>query len=671
MIERFNYRYYVLDEPSVPDSEYDRLMNELRKIEAEQPELVDPASPTQRIGAKADSAFPEVNHRLPMLSLDNAFSEKEVVQFDRRIRERLPAGMSCQFVCEPKLDGIAVSLTYHQGLLVKAATRGDGRTGEDITANVRAVKSIPLRLMGDGFPGLLEVRGEVFMPQSSFELTNQLAENNGDKVFVNPRNAAAGSLRQLDPKITASRDLDMCCYGLGYVEQGDIPDNHFAILQQFKQWGLKVNKEIQLVDDVDGCIRYYHAMLAKRAGLGYDIDGIVYKVNLRQQQELLGYVARAPRWAIAHKFPPQEEITRLLDVEFQVGRTGAVTPVARLEPVFVGGVTVSNATLHNMDEIQRLGVRVGDRVIVRRAGDVIPKVVSVALETDPDSASMPERRVIALPVHCPECQSKIVQIESEAVARCPGGLFCPAQRKEAIKHFASRKAMDIEGLGEKLVNALVEQKKLNTIADIYRLEVADLVKMERMGPKSSDNLISAIELSRRVDLNRFLFALGIREVGEATARELALHFGDFDAIKKASVEELEQVSDVGPIVANHIFTFFQQPHNLEVIEQLFELGVVIISPVLPDSVFSESASALSGKTVVLTGTLSAMSRDQAKDKLIALGAKVTGSVSKKTDLVIAGEAAGSKQTKAESLGIDIWAEDRLIEELAKSSQSET
>ncbi|PID44163.1 MAG: DNA ligase (NAD(+)) LigA [Proteobacteria bacterium] len=670
MIERYNFQYYVLDEPTVPDSEYDRLMNELREIESQNPSLVIDTSPTRRVGAKADSAFPEVTHRVPMLSLDNAFSEQDVARFARKISEKLPDDQACQFVCEPKLDGIAVSLIYEKGALVKAATRGDGRTGEDITANVRTIRSIPLKLIGDDIPAVLEVRGEVYMPQKAFDTANRLARANGDKVFVNPRNAAAGSLRQLDPKITAGRQLDMCCYGFGFIEQGEIPENHYDMLKQFQRWGLKVNNEVRLVDSITHCIDYYNDLLTRRADLGYDIDGIVYKVNSREQQELLGYVSRAPRWAIAHKFPAQEEMTRLLDVEFQVGRTGAVTPVARLEPVFVGGVTVSNATLHNMDEIERLGVRVGDTVIVRRAGDVIPKVVSVVPESDADSLSAPNRRSIKLPSHCPVCQSEIVQVESEAVARCSGGLFCPAQRKEAIRHFASRKAMDIEGLGEKLITALVDKKKLTTIADIYRLQVSDLVEMERMGPKSSENLISAIALSRNVDLNRFLFALGIREVGEATARELAIHFREIDAIERATADELEQVSDIGPIVANHIFTFFRQAHNLEVIGQLFELGVSLIPPALPDNPTDGSASFLSGKTVVLTGTLTQMTRDEAKDKLIAMGARVTGSVSKKTDLVIAGEAAGSKRAKADSLGIEIWTEDRFVEEMEKVGQCE-
>ncbi len=660
-IERHDYQYYVLDDPSVPDAEYDRLMQELKALETSHPEYIQPDSPTQRVGGKPDGAFAAVEHRVPMLSLENAFESEDVQHFHRKIQDALPADQHFRYVCEPKLDGIAVSLLYVDGKLQVAATRGDGRTGEDITGNVKTVRSVPLKLMGAGYPAVLEVRGEIYMPQSAFDATNLAAEAKGEKVFVNPRNAAAGSLRQLDPKITARRKLEMCAYGYGYTEGGELPDSHYEILKTFQGWGFRVNKEIQVVDGIEDCLSYYDGLMKRRSALGYDIDGIVYKLDSRKQQQVLGFVSRAPRWAIAHKFPAQEEVTRLLGVDFQVGRTGAITPVARLEPVFVGGVTVSNATLHNMDEIARLGLRIGDRVIVRRAGDVIPKVARVVPADENDDVTRTE---IDLPTHCPVCGSDVEQLEGEAVARCSGGLFCAAQTKEAIRHFASRKAMDIEGLGEKLVALLVDNGQVKTLTDIYRLEIDDLKRLERMGEKSSSNLLDAIERSKTVSLDRFLFALGIREVGEATARALVGHFGSLVPIREASREMLEEVDDVGPIVANHIHTFFRQPHNAEVLEALFEAGV---SPVSPEHnvVANVEESGVYGKTIVLTGTLDALSRDQAKDKLIALGAKITGSVSKKTDLVIAGEAAGSKLTKAESLGIEVWDEAALLALLAQ------
>lgn len=653
-LREHNYRYYVLDDPSVPDAEYDRLFHQLKKLEQEHPNLITSDSPTQRVGDKPLSVFTQVQHRIPMLSLDNVFSEEELIAFDQRIRERLKREAEIEYVCEPKLDGLAVSLMYENGVLIQAATRGDGQTGEDITQNIRTIDSIPLKLRGSDYPQILEVRGEVFMPKKGFENLNKAAAERGEKTFANPRNAAAGSLRQLDSRVTAKRPLDMYCYSVGYVEGGELAPTHYENLQLLKQWGLKVNGEIQLAVSAKELQRYHDKILQKRDQLKYEIDGLVYKVNDLQLQQQLGFVSRAPRWATAHKFPAQEELTKLIGVEFQVGRTGAITPVARLEPVFVGGVTVSNATLHNMDEVQRMDVRVGDTVVVHRAGDVIPKVVKVVLERRPENT-----QPVTMLQACPVCQSAIVKPEGEAVARCSGGLFCQAQVKEAIKHFASRKAMDIDGLGDKLVEQMVDQGLINHVSDLYKLKAEQIASMERMGEKSAQNLIEALQQSKNTTLPRFLFALGIREVGEATALNLANYFGSIEKIQQADAEALQDVPDVGPIVANHIATFFQQSHNLEIIEALINAGVN-----WPDiEVVDKADLPLDGKTYVLTGTLSKMGRDDAKQYLQQLGAKVSGSVSKKSDAVVAGEKAGSKLAKAESLGILVLNEEAFIDML--------
>jgi len=642
-INAHNYRYYVLDDPSVPDSEYDRLMRQLQALEKENPELITVDSPTQRVGAQPLAEFKQVQHEVPMLSLDNAFDEQDMRDFDRRVKERLDADNDIAYACEVKLDGIAVSLLYEQGVLVRGGTRGDGQTGEDITQNVRTISSIPLRLLGHDFPDVLEVRGEIYLPKAGFEKLNETARAQEEKVFVNPRNAAAGSLRQLDSRITASRPLEMCCYSVGRVEGGELPSSHHDILLQLKEWGFKTNNELSVVTGVDACLDYYAALSEKRNQLAYEIDGIVFKVDDLAQQKTLGFVSRAPRWAIAHKFPAQEEITKLLDVEFQVGRTGAVTPVARLEPVFVGGVTVSNATLHNMDEVERLGVRIGDTVILRRAGDVIPQIVSVVLDKRPDEA-----QVITLPRTCPVCDSDVVRTEDEAVARCVGGLYCLAQQKEAIKHFVSRKAMDIDGMGDKLIEQLVDENLVKNIADLFSLEKDQLSALERMGEKSAKNTLDALEKSKSTTLAKFLYSLGIREVGEATALSLANYYGNLDSIISESAESLQQVPDVGPIVASYIEHFFKQAHNIETIDALKDRGLHWL-----DVEVDVREQPLEGLTYVLTGTLETMARDQAKALLQQLGAKVSGSVSKKTHCVVAGPGAGSKLKKAEELGLDV------------------
>lgn len=650
-----NHRYYVLDEPSIPDAEYDRLMQRLRALEQEHPELLSADSPTQRVGGAALEAFAEVAHEQPMLSLDNAFSENELRAFDRRARERLGTQKPLNYSCEPKLDGLAVSLLYEQGVLVRAATRGDGTTGEDITTNVRTIPSVPLSLMGEGWPRRLEVRGEVYMPLAGFHEMNEKARRNGDKTFVNPRNAAAGSLRQLDSKITATRPLEFCAYGTGIVEDGALPEGQVAILQQLGEWGFRISAELRRVEGVEACLEYYADIGERRPQLAHDIDGVVFKVDALEQQQRLGFVSRAPRWAIAYKFPAQEELTRLLGVEFQVGRTGALTPVARLEPVFVGGVTVSNATLHNMDEVERLDVRVGDTVIVRRAGDVIPQVVSVVVERRPDDAA-----AVTMPDSCPVCGSAVERTPGEAVARCSGGLVCPAQQKETIRHFASRKAMDIDGLGDKLVYQLVDEKLISTVADLYTLSAEQLSGLDRMGEKSATNLVKAIERSRETTLPRFLFALGVREVGEATAAALAQHFGDIGPIMSADVETLQCVDDVGPIVAGHIRTFFDVNDNRELVQRLLDAGIHWPAVAKPPT----GEHSLQGQTFVLTGTLTRLTRDEAKQALVSLGAKVAGSVSAKTSVVVAGDKAGSKLDKAQQLGIEVWDEERLVALLA-------
>lgn len=650
-IHEHNHRYYVLDAPEVPDAEYDRLMVELQQLEAAHPEWVTMDSPTQRVGAPPLTVFAAAIHAQPMLSLDNVFDAESFIAFDKRIRERLRRVDEIEYACEPKYDGIAVSLLYRDGFLERGATRGDGTVGENITQNVRTIKSIPLRLQGDNLPSLLEVRGEIYMPKEGFEQLNKAAQLDGAKGFVNPRNAAAGSLRQLDSGITAKRPLMMCAYGTGVIEGGELPKRHSDVLAQLATWGFVVSKEVAAVVGIAAAQTYYDQLAEKRASLSYDIDGVVFKVNDSALQQQLGFVARAPRWAIAYKFPAQEEMTVLRDVEFQVGRTGAITPVARLQPVFVGGVTVSNASLHNSDEIERLGVKIGDTVIIRRAGDVIPQIVSVVVTKRPSDATN-----IEFPIHCPVCHSDAVRVEGEAALRCTGGLVCPAQRKEAIKHYASRQAMDIDGLGDKLVEALVEKELIHGLEDLYTLTVDQISSLERMGPKSAQNLIDALEQSKRTTLARFLLALGIREVGQATANTLANHFGSLEKIIAATESELQAVTDIGPIVAQHIADFFAQERNRQVIEALRRHGVnwpnveVIAAEELP----------LNGKTYVLTGNLESMTRDEAKQKLQALGAKVSGSVSSKTDCVIAGPGAGSKLGKAESLGIEVMDEARFL-----------
>ena len=643
VIDDHNYYYYVLDDPRIPDAEYDRLFRELQRLESDYPELASDNSPTCRVGSAAETRFGEVVHRLPMLSLDNAFSDDELRDFDRRVRDRLGLSEEVEYVCEPKLDGLAVSLHYENGSLTTAATRGDGYSGEDITANIRTIPSVPLKLRGDDVPELVEVRGEVYMPRDGFEQLNRRLADRGEKTFVNPRNAAAGSLRQKKSTVTARRPLDMCAYSVAVTDESLLPEAQWEGLQRVRSWGFRINPEMRRARGVDECLEAYNELLAKRDTLPYEIDGIVFKVNRLDQQKALGFVSRAPRWAIARKFPAQEELTVIEDVEFQVGRTGAVTPVARLKPVFVGGVTVSNATLHNMDEIRRLDVRIGDTVFIRRAGDVIPQVVKVVTEKRPVKA-----RQVELPATCPVCGSDVIQIEGEAVARCSGGLFCPAQRKEAIRHYASRKALDIEGLGDKWIDVLVDRGMIETVADLYHLSADDLMRLERMGEKSASNLVDAIDRARNPVLWRFLYALGIREVGEATAKALASHFGTLEAIAAADEETLQTVPDVGPIVAGHIRSFFEQTHNRETLDALREAGVS-----WQEEPIQQGGQPLKGQTWVLTGTLSEMTRDEAREKLESLGARVAGSVSRKTACVVAGEAAGSKLARAEQLDVPV------------------
>ena len=650
-LNEHNYRYYILDDPIVSDAEYDRLLRELQALEAEHPELITPDSPTQRVGALPLKSFAEVKHDVPMLSLDNAFNDEEVIAFEQRIKDRLHSEAIIEFACEPKLDGLAVSLLYENGVLVRAATRGDGFTGEDITSNIRTIPTVPLHLRGNKIPPRVEVRGEVYMPKEKFNKLNERLREKNEKVFVNPRNAAAGSLRQLDPRITATRPLEIFCYGVGAREGLNHLKTHSAVIEQLKTWGLRVCPDTRVVQGAEGCLEYYNYIMAKRNTLPYEIDGIVYKVNEIDLQERLGFVSRAPRWAIAHKFPAQEETTVVEAVEFQVGRTGALTPVARLKPVFVGGVTVSNATLHNMDEVERKDVRVGDTVVIRRAGDVIPEVVSVVLEKRPAHT-----KSIKLPKHCPVCGSEVIKPEEEAVARCEGGLICPAQRKEAIKHFASRKAMDINGLGDKIVEQFVDTGLIKDVADLYQLTVDQLVDLERMGEKSAENLINAIAKSKKTTLERFIYSLGIREVGEATALNLAQYFRKLDKLIEADEENLQSVPDIGPVVAAHIAAFFRQKRNLNIIEKLREHGVNWPAK----QAASASQQKLAGQTFVLTGTLETMTRDEATAALQRLGAKVSGSVSKKTSYVVAGAEAGSKLTTAEKLGVTILDEKKFL-----------
>ncbi len=718
LIERYNHRYYVLDDPEVPDAEYDRVFRALQELERQHPDLITLDSPTQRVGGAPLSAFDEVKHRLPMLSLDNALSAESMADFDRRVRERLKLDGEVGYAAEPKLDGLAISIRYEDGVLVQAATRGDGTRGENVTQNVKTIKSVPLRLKGKGWPPVLEVRGEIFMPKAGFAKLNARQRAQGDKEFANPRNAAAGSLRQLDSKITASRPLAMFCYGLGEVEGHDMGDTHSGNMALLEGWGLPISPELKVMVGLEACTAYYADIAERRDALAYDIDGVVFKVDRVADQQALGYVSRAPRWAIAYKFPAQEEITVVEAVEFQVGRTGAVTPVARLTPVFVGGVTVSNATLHNMDEIARKDVRVGDTVFVRRAGDVIPEVVSVVLDRRPHKT-----KPVMMPTHCPVCGSDVIKPEGEAVARCSGGLYCAAQRKEAIKHFASRRAMDIEGLGDKLVEQLVDREMVDDLTDLYELSVEQLAGLDRMAEKSAQNLIDALAKSRETTLPRFLFALGILGIGETMAANIANALGTLDAVmslrltdlvelkqsqakrlrevleehadRKTPIAEVivplpglkwfththalllaerfESVGDVlqadadalantpsvkiegvGDVLAEKLVTFFKQSHNREVIDRLVKQG--IHWPAI--EVAEAQDQPLDGKTFVLTGTLSEP-RDAVKARLIALGAKVSGSVSKKTDYVVAGEAAGSKLTKAQGLGVAVLDETGL------------
>ncbi|ROS04665.1 DNA ligase (NAD+) [Sinobacterium caligoides] len=655
-LESYNYQYYVLDEPTVTDAEYDRVFRRLQGLEEAHPELRLKTSPTQRVGGAPLDGFKQVKHEVRMLSLDNAFDAEEFSAFDQRLKKLLGDGAEIEYACEPKLDGVAVSLLYRNGVLERGATRGDGQVGEDITSNVRTIKSIPLQLLGTGYPELLEVRGEIYMPRAGFEAFNQQARERYEKEFVNPRNAAAGSLRQLDPTVTAKRPLQMCCYSVGLVEGGELPARHSDILEQLHCWGLRINSESQVVQGSEACITYFDQMAARRDQLPMDIDGIVFKVNSIAAQEAIGFVSRAPRWAIAHKFPAQEEMTTVEAIEFQVGRTGAVTPVARLKPVFVGGVTVSNTTLHNMDEVARLDIRVGDTVLVRRAGDVIPQIVSVVVERRPAGSVCVE-----MLESCPECDSPIERIEGEAVARCTGGLFCSAQQKEAIKHFASRKAFDIDGLGEKIIDQLVERKMIANVADLFALNDYQLASLERMGPKSALNLVGALQRAKQTTLPKFIYSLGIREVGETTALEFAKKFGSLEALIAADIEQLTETDSVGEVVAGYLYRFMRAEHNIEVIEALVEAGIN-----WPDIEVKEAdEQPLIGLTYVVTGTLESLSRNDAKARLQELGAKVAGSVSKKTHCVVAGPGAGSKLTKAEELGVDVIDENGLLALLAQ------
>lgn len=642
-INQANIDYYVLDEPAIPDAEYDRMMQELITIEDECPELITKDSPTQRVGARPLDSFSEVKHVVPMLSLSNAFDEEEMTAFDHRVREMLEQDQ-IEYVGETKFDGLAISLLYEDGVLTRAATRGDGVTGEDVTQNARTIRGIPLRLQGKSTPKRFEVRGEIVMTHQAFDKLNEKQKAKEEKIFVNPRNAAAGSMRQLDSRITADRQLSFFAYSVGLFEKDEqSPEitSHSEMLVRLKTFGLPVS-EIMVLKGLKACLLYYRTMNNLRNSLDYDIDGVVFKINDFKQQEIMGFVSRAPRWAIAYKFPPEEELTQVLDIEVQVGRTGALTPVARLEPVFVGGVTVTNATLHNEDEIKRKDVRVGDTVIVRRAGDVIPEVLKVVMEKRPDNT-----RPFKMPAKCPICDSDIEREEGETVIRCSGGLYCSAQQVQAIIHFASRRAMDIDGLGDKLIEQLVEKGLINNVSDLYGLQQTQLACLERMAEKSASNIISALNNSKKTTLDRFLYALGIREVGDATARSLANHFGNLSAIQSATQEALEDVADVGPIVAKHIVTFFSQTHNQEVINNLLTARVH-----WPD-VEIKTEQPLQGKTFVITGTLKGMKREEVKQRLLALGAKVSGSVSKKTDYVIVGSDPGSKAEKARKLEVEI------------------
>ncbi len=656
-IRNYDYHYYVLDEPLVPDAEYDRCFRALQKLEAEYPQFLTSDSPTQRVSGTPLEAFMPVAHKQPMLSLSNVFSTEELQAFIKRATEKLDEpNQQLIFACEPKLDGLAVNLTYEEGVLIHAATRGDGSVGENITANIKTIAAVPLKLRTQNPPQLIEVRGEVYIPKAGFEAYNQKARELGEKTFANPRNAAAGSLRQLNPAITANRPLAIYCYGIGACEGYRLPDSHLAQLQLLKDFGFRVSSETRREVGIEGCLSYYHYILAKRDQLPFEIDGVVYKIDSIPLQQQLGFVSRAPRFACAHKFPASEEMTQLLAVDFQVGRTGALTPVARLEPVSVGGVTVSNATLHNLDEIARKDIRIGDTVIIRRAGDVIPEVVSVVLAQRPSYTEM-----IHLPERCPVCGSEVIREEGEAVARCIGGLFCKAQLKRMMWHFASRKAMHIDGLGSVLIEQLVDEGIVHHLSDLYELDLTTLANLPRMGEKSAQNLLASLEQSKKTTFNRFLYALGIREIGESSARVLAEHFSDIDAIQSATVDELMSLNDIGPVGAAYVVHFFAQPHNIEVIHRLLELGVHW--PKTEKKALNQEHP-LFGKTVVLTGTLNTMGREEAKAKLLAVGAKVSGSVSAKTDYLIAGSEAGSKLVKATDLGVAVLDEEQFLKMLS-------
>jgi DNA ligase (NAD+) len=652
-LENYNFEYYVNDNPTVPDAEYDRIMKALIALEKQHPQLISADSPSQKVGGAALDKFEQVTHEVPMLSLDNGFDESDLFAFEKRVNDRLNKSEDIEFSCEPKLDGLAVSILYEKGVLVRAATRGDGQVGENITQNVKTIANVPIKLRGDDIPERLEVRGEVFMPKAGFEQLNIEQQKKGAKVFANPRNAAAGSLRQLDSRITAKRPLLFYAYSTGLASEDAFESlsRHSERLSSLAKWGLPLCKEVSTATGAQACVDYFNKIGQIRNDLSYDIDGVVFKVNDMIFQQRLGFVAKAPRWAMAQKFPAQEEMTRLQDVEFQVGRTGAITPVARLEPVFVGGVTVSNATLHNQDEIDRLQVKIGDTVVIRRAGDVIPQVVSVVTAKRDGG-----EHDIHFPETCPVCESAIERVDAEAVARCTGGLVCSAQRTQAIIHFASRKAFDIDGLGDKIVEQLVNANLIQNPADLFKLDLPKLIGLERMGEKSAVNLLRSLDKAKQTTLAKFLYSLGIREVGESTARNLALHFYTLDAIKQADIDALQEVQDVGKVVAEHLFNFMQEAHNLEIIDSLIECGVS-----WPDiEKADESKQPLLGKTIVLTGTLSQMGRSEAKAKLQELGAKVSGSVSAKTDLLIAGDKAGSKLTKAQGLGIETWDETAML-----------
>lgn len=657
-IDLHNKRYYQLDDPLISDAEYDELMRELIALEQRHPALLTSDSPSQRVGAEPLQTFEQVTHAVPMLSLENAFSNEAVRAFDKRVRERLDID-DVDYVAEPKLDGLAISLLYEKGMLVQAATRGDGRTGENVTHNAQTIRAIPLKLKGKNYPERIEVRGEVFISKKGFAALNRWARQRGAKEFVNPRNAAAGSLRQLDPSITARRSLSFYSYGHGICPESVLPETHDELLSRFKTWGLPICPEIEVVKRADGCIANYQRLLNMREALPYDIDGVVYKVNRFDLQERLGFVARAPRWAVARKFPAEVATTEVVAIAVQVGRTGALTPVARLQPVFVGGATITSATLHNADEIRRKDVRVGDTVIVQRAGDVIPEVLRVVVAKRPANTAE-----FSMPTRCPVCGSEVITIPGETILRCSGGLYCPAKRKASIIHFASRKAMDIDGLGKKLISQLLDKKLISTVADLYGLTVEQLSKLEQMGEKSAQNLIDALEQSKRTTLTRFLYALGIREVGEVTANLLARHLGSLEAIAQADEERLQAIPDIGPTVARHIAAFFRQRHNIEVVQKLRAAGVRWDDV----AVEAERVLPLKDVTFVITGTLETLTREEAKAQLEALGAKVTSAVSRKTRYLVAGSNPGSKLAKAAELGVEAIAEEKLLSMLARRSE---